>query len=55
MPLGGQLAQPIWRCVDHLVSLMIRTIEEGTAGKDDLQLSEAEGRNFFRGLAKKDK
>lgn len=52
VPLGGQLAQPIWRCVDHLVSLMIRTIEEGTAGKDDLQLSEHEAKNFLIGKKK---
>ena len=36
------LRQPIERSVEHLLSLIIRTIETGTAGSDDMRLTKAE-------------
>lgn len=39
---GGPPDQPMERCVDHLIALIIRAIEEDTAGRDDLKVTEAE-------------
>jgi hypothetical protein len=39
---AGEPDQPIERCVSHLIAVIIRRIEEDTAGADDLQLKDAE-------------
>ena len=39
---GEEPLQPIWRCVDHLICILIRGIEAKTAGANDLNLTKRE-------------
>ena len=39
---GGELLQPLCRSIDHLIAIMIRTMENETAGDDDLKLTAKE-------------
>ena len=41
------LRQPIEKCVDALIVLVIRTIEQGTRGSDNLQLTVDEVKSFI--------
>ena len=41
-PWGGEPSQPIARCVEHLLAIIIFKMEDDTAGKDNLVLTEAE-------------
>lgn len=45
---GGEPRQPIERCVDHLIAVIIRGIERETMGQDDLSLKEAEMRQWCK-------
>ena len=46
-PWGSDPPQPIWRCVDHLLCIIVRTIEELSAGIDDLDLTDREVRAWW--------
>jgi hypothetical protein len=39
---GDKLRQPIARCVEHLLSLLVRTVESSTSGGSDCKLSKSE-------------
>ena len=39
---GEEPPQPLWRCIDHLLSVVIRNIEVQTAGADDMKLTRSE-------------
>lgn len=41
-------AQPIERCVEHLISLILRTVEGSVSKKHDSKLSESEATKFMR-------
>ena len=41
-PWGGEPSQPIARCVEHLLAIIIFKMEDDTAGKDNLVITEAE-------------
>lgn len=47
-PWGGTPQQPVHRCVDHLVTTMIRTIEADSRGKDDDNLTQAEVNDWLQ-------
>lgn len=59
-PKGGRLtAQPVERCVEHLLMLVIRTIESHTSAKDDLSKGDGEvqfneAKRFFKLRSKGD-
>ncbi len=42
------LRQPIHKCVDALITIIIRHIEDETRGEDNLSLTEAEARAYLR-------
>lgn len=46
-PWGEDSPQPIWRCLDHLMCIAVRTIEANTAGKDDLFLTDKEVQTWW--------
>lgn len=41
-PMGAEPPQPIHRCVEHTIRIIIRTIEANTAGDDNLRLTTTE-------------
>ena len=45
-------AQPLDRCVHHLVALIVRTIEENSAGNDNMTLTMKEVRQWAAAVAK---
>ena len=47
-PWGDAPPQPHDRCVAHLLSLIIRTMEEDSRGTDDLVLTEAEVNDWVK-------
>jgi len=40
-------AQPVGRCVHHLIVIIIKTMEEGSAGADNLELTDREVANWI--------
>ena len=46
VPWGGELRQPVERCVEHLCMVMIRTVEGGTQFEDDARITRLEARQF---------
>ena len=44
---GKPVGQEIFRCVDHVCSLLVRTIEGKTVGKDDEVISAGEMKDFL--------
>jgi hypothetical protein len=45
--LGGEPRQPVDRCVDHLISIIIRSVES-TKGSGDMNLTESEMSAFAK-------
>ena len=43
----GGLRQPTCRCVEHVLTMIIHTIEVSTRGEDDLLLTEKECASYF--------
>ena len=41
--------QPVWECVDHLIHLIVHTIERNTKGTNDLRVTMNEAMRFHRG------
>jgi hypothetical protein len=39
---GEEPTQPTWRCVAHLCAIIVHTMEENSAGSDNMELTEAE-------------
>jgi hypothetical protein len=40
--------QPVARCLEHLIQVIVRTVEGSTKGKDNMVLSETEAAEFFK-------
>ena len=40
--------QPVGRCLEHLITIIIRTVEGSTQGEDNLSLTKAEASAFFK-------
>ena len=49
---GVDPSQPTWRCVAHLCAIIVRTMEEASAGADNLMLTEQEVAGWIRGHMK---
>ena len=49
-PWGGTPSQPIGRCVSHLVAIVFREVEEETAGKDDLRITQKEAEAWAKNV-----
>ena len=49
-PWPGAAPQPIERCVEHIITIIIRSIEEQTAGADDMSLDKKELCEFMEKL-----
>ena len=45
---GDEPSQPMWRCVAHLCGIIVHTIEENSAGTDNMELTEAEVKNWVQ-------
>lgn len=45
---GDEPAQPTWRCVAHLLGIIVHTMEQNSAGTDNLELTEAEVRSWIQ-------
>ena len=52
-PWPGAAPQPIERCVEHIVTIIIRSIEEQTVGADDMSLDKKELLEFMEKLFEK--
>ena len=50
---GGEPPQPYHRCVAHLLTILLRSAEDQTAGSDDLRLTEREASAWVKGRIKR--
>ena len=47
---GGEPSQPIWQCVAHVLAILFREVEEDSAGKDNLVVTQREAESWAKSV-----